>query len=115
MLEATMALDYLTRRGERWRASCQWRGKTFEAVSANGVSNALCRMLVKAGVPDQALEMRKPNGSLRFTVDSIHEWAKWTWKESPHGPTMQRWKPFPAAPSDQGRALRQATGGSSPK
>lgn len=55
------------------------------AVSRKGVTHALCRQLVAAGHPDQPLEVCGPNGSLHFTIRSIHEWAKLTTIEDRRG------------------------------
>jgi hypothetical protein len=61
------------------RISCEWQGQRFEARSAHGASNALCRQLVAAGCPDQALHVFHSAGAYRFTQRSIHEAAKWTY------------------------------------
>lgn len=60
VIKAVLHLILNTRtpnKDSKWRASCQWDGRTFEAVSRNGAAYALCRKLLEARCPDQAMEV----------------------------------------------------------
>ena len=97
MITAVMTFDHRTPQAEVWRITCEVEGEIFKTMSSHGASNALCRVLVNAGVADQPLEVRACDGALCFTVSSIHEWARWTWLENAgETPRMVRWRPRPA-------------------
>lgn len=77
-------------KGGKWVASCEWNGRTIEAVSRNGAVYALCRELVAAGCPDQPmrvygpegrLSLYGPEGRLSLTIRSIYVAAGRTIKE----------------------------------
>jgi hypothetical protein len=85
------------KKGSAWRATCEWQGRRFEAVSRNGASHALCRELVAAGVPDKPLQVFDQDGKLRFVIRSIHEAAGRTYLETSNEPMRRvRHKARPA-------------------
>lgn len=91
-------------KGDAWAASCEWQEQWFEAVPRNGAANALCRVLVAAGVPDQPMRMVGTDGKPRFTVRSIHEAARWTYKESASEPLRRvLYKEHPRAAGAEGQ------------
>jgi hypothetical protein len=92
-------------RGSEWEASCQWDGRAFQARARNGATYALCRELVRAGCPDQPLEVRKANGQLELTIRSIHVGAKLMVRES--GKTSIRSAPYVPHPGDTVSASKQ--------
>jgi len=90
--------------GSIWIASCRWNGRAFEARSRNGASFALCRQLVAARCPDQALRVYGPEGRLlQLTFPSIHRAAGQTVIEGSKTPISH-------APL-QGRSRRWHRGG----
>jgi hypothetical protein len=59
---------------------------------------AVCRKLIAAGF-DPGRPLHAYRGStLCIIVNRIGTAAKWTVKERPTGPTLERWAPFPASP-----------------
>lgn len=69
------------------RATAEWDGRQFEAVSANGASMKLARLLVAGGCPDQPWQTVGVDGQQRLRGTSLHDWAKWTIQ---HEPTPRR-------------------------
>ena len=67
-------------------------GLTARALKACG-ARKLARMLVEAGIPDMPLEARGPDGKLRYTVRSLHAFARKTLAENPRLHTVA-WREF---------------------
>lgn len=66
-------------------AEATHRGRAFTATSRHGATMALARQLVAAGCPDQPVEVRFPDGRLRFTAPSLHRLAELTISEPDSG------------------------------
>lgn len=99
LLTAMMALVPNSRgveRGSLGKATCEWNGRSFEAVSRSGASYALCRELVSAGCPDMPMEVLGENGKAQLSVRSIHRAAGVTIEESANKPIHAgRYRPLP--------------------
>jgi hypothetical protein len=80
--------------GSLWEASTEFGSKTYSAVSRHGAPQALARMLVVAGIPDQPVEVRSGicifddgktirteelKGCIRYR--SLHAMARYTFQE----------------------------------
>jgi hypothetical protein len=86
---------------QRDLAEADYGGQHYRAVSRNGASMKLARMLVEAGAPDVPVEARGPDGHLRFTSPSLHRLARLTVHESDQdGPALIRRGEFS---EDEGR------------
>lgn len=109
-INATMRIILDTQtpeKGSLWAASCEWNGHTFEAPSRSGASHALCRLLVAAGCPDQALQVFDENGRHQFTHRAIHAAAQLMLSERDHPLRRRRWtqNPHGADAAKQGGAI----------
>lgn len=63
----------------------------FTARSARScAARALARLMVSAGVEDGPVEARGTDGALRYTMKSLHNFAKFTISENPRPHTV-RW------------------------
>jgi hypothetical protein len=70
-----------------------------EGITVRGAAPvlALCRKLIEVGVdPDRPL-LAFRGTTLCIIANRIGTAAKWTVKERPCGPTLERWAPFPAS------------------
>jgi hypothetical protein len=83
-----------THTGSLWVAMAEIGGETYHATSRHGAPQALARVLLSAGIPDQAVEVRSEvcvldngaeirteelRGCIRYR--SLHALAKWTFTE----------------------------------
>jgi ferredoxin len=70
-----------TSTGSLWEASTEIDRKTYSASSRHGAPQALARVLVAAGIPDQPVEVRSEErpGCIRYR--SLYEMTKWTFTE----------------------------------
>ena len=88
-----------TRTPERssiFEAECELDGQRYSARSRHGAPNELARVLVSAGVPDQPVEVRHAGVKGCLSWRSLHEMARWTYKESAGVPLRRvRWRPLP--------------------
>jgi hypothetical protein len=95
-----------TRTRERtcfYEAECEFDGRRYSAKARRGAPNALARVLVSAGVPDQLVEVRQTGLKGAIWYRSLHELAYWTYEESAVVPLRRvRWKP----PQDIAAAFR---------
>ena len=67
-------------------------------VRAAAPTLTMCRQLIAAGFdPGRPLHAYRGD-TLCLKVCSLAEGAKWTVKERPLGPALERWTPFPAPP-----------------
>jgi hypothetical protein len=76
----------------------EWCGHSFEVTQTRGAPTAaLCRLLVKAGCPDQPWECwDATTGKPRFHGRSIHGWARKTISETDRdGLAVIDWRPPP--------------------
>jgi hypothetical protein len=76
--------DTYTGRGCNIRASCVVKGVEYEAFSRSCPVQALCRVLVEAGVKDQSAEVKSDAlpGFVSVRHRSIHAEAGYTYGES---------------------------------
>lgn len=65
-----------------YQAACEIAGIAYSARSRNGASNELARVLVAAGIADQAMEVRQRGTEGQLTWSSFHAAARWTYEES---------------------------------
>lgn len=93
-----------TRTPERscsWLAECEVAGGRFEVRSWRSAPAELARLLVAAGIPDQAVEIRGgvaslPPDTVTLRFRSLHVMAKWTYEESAAMPLRRsRYRPPP--------------------
>jgi hypothetical protein len=75
--------SYTPKRPSLWSVRCRYGDREFATQSRSCAVYALCRKLVKAGVPDMSMEIRDPKGKLLMRIASIDRAAKLTIKESP--------------------------------
>jgi hypothetical protein len=119
-------------RSSTWRCSCEWNGRTFEPTSRRGASYSLCRELVAAGCPDQAMRVIDHAGKLQFVLRSVHAAAGRTVTEGVstrirevpyqahmragmHGNAQNRGRspnPVPQVPLDRSRVYGESVDGS---
>jgi hypothetical protein len=74
-----------------WYAFADGPSGRVEVVSSDS-THALCRALVKAGVPDQDILFSKPDGMKCLSYGSIHKEAKWSLDRNLK---RTRYKPYP--------------------
>jgi hypothetical protein len=98
--------------GSAWHAACAIDERIFEATSRHGAPNALARVLVEAGIPDDDVEVHdldrgEPGiGIVSLRYRSMHEMAKWTYEESAGRP-LRRVR-FRERPEDATGVAREA-------
>ncbi len=81
-------------------AEANYAGQHFQAVSRNGVTMALARQLVAAGVPDGPWQARGIDGRERFTGRSLHRLAGLTVHDGDRLRICQ-WMPREAVPVER--------------
>jgi hypothetical protein len=80
----------------------------LRAVSAKScAARKLVRMMIEAGAEDGPVEARGLDGRLRYTVRSLHAFAKYALTENPR-PRLIRWTPYPNAAKAQTAELQDA-------
>jgi hypothetical protein len=89
-----------------YEAECQFHGRSYSARSRRGAPNALARVLVAAGAPDQTVEIYQVRMKGSITYTSLHEMARWAYQESATVSLRRvRWNP-----TDFGAAFRKRDG-----
>ena len=89
-----------SRTGGADTAEANYAGQHFQAVSRNGVTMALARQLVAAGMPDVPWQARGIDGRVRFTVRSLHRLAGLTVHDGDRLRICQ-WMPREAVPVER--------------
>ena len=72
-----------TSTGSLWQAETEIDGKTYSATSRHGAPQALARVLIDAGIPDQPVEVRGSDKSDPGTRDSLRIDRSMRWRNGP--------------------------------
>jgi hypothetical protein len=90
-LETTRTAD----RSSVYEAECEVDGQCYSARSRNGAPNELARVLVAAGIPDQPVESHHAGIKGWITYRSLHQMARWSYREGTRRVQRVRWLPPP--------------------